>query len=202
MEKCAIDIASILLLLLVSPLEGAPHKILPDRYTYQNGSFSPSATPSDCEVLTNREYLSCASSTLTDNELGPSNFSDANSGEYYTWESKAQMLFTFSRNITLTNIRIYYYFGFGRPKVRFYIVEEDFEAGDPVNAGRVSTTFDIDQQHTQRQTSVRSLTSMTAKVLMAILSEKNDVVVLSEVVFYGNGKCFCIFFVSIWLSKN
>lgn len=186
----------VLLLLLLPPLQGVPHSILPDRYVYQNGSFSPPpATPSTCEVLMNAgvQYLSCAASILTNSGIGPSNFSDASNGDYYTWDSPAQMLFTFSRNITLKNITIYYYFGNGRPKVRFYIVEENFQAWDTVDsAGGISTTFDIvvdDQEHAHRQTSVRSLNGMTTKILMAILSEKNDVVVLSEVIFYANGKC-------------
>lgn len=178
----------IILLLSLSTIKGALHRVIPERYSYLNGSFTSSATPPNCEAYTNNR-LSCTSSILTDNDQGPSSFSETNSEAYFTWDSPAQMLFTFSRNITLTKIRIFYYFGHGRPKVRFYIVEEDFQAWDMVGADSISTTFDIvvdDEGDTRRMSSMKSLNGITSKILMAIISEKNDVVTLSEIVFYTN----------------
>lgn len=101
-------------------------------------------------------------------------------------------MFTFARNFTLTEIKInYYYYGDGRPKLRFYLVEDDFQARDSTNADHVSTTFDnmrLSQNYTGRESSVNRISGVVSKILLVSVFDKKYRTVLSEVTFCTDGK--------------
>lgn len=174
--------------------------VQPVSYSYLNGSFCcQDFEANGCVVDRNidtQTYISCTSSLLSDNSLGPANFNESMNKGYYIWNNSGQrqvMLFTFSQNITLTNIEIvYYYYGRGRPKLRFYLVEDNFQVWDAINNNRISITLDNDvlgENNTGRQTSTKRLNGITSKIAMEIVNDKKFRSVQSELTFCTNGKC-------------
>lgn len=177
--------------------------VYPESYSYLNGSFSTlePTTLNNCSVSRSIEaqvYLTCTSSILTDGNPGPANFSGTDNEDYYIWdnsEQNQQMLFTFTRHFSLTAIKIqYYYYGNGRPKLRFYLVEEGFQVWNTTTDDHTSITFDnarLSQNNTGREVSLKQVSGVTSKILLVSVFDKNYKTILSEVTFRTDGTYVC-----------
>ena len=176
------------------------NSVHPVSYSYLDGSFTSleSTAAAHCATPITRDelvYLTCTSSALTDGDPGPANFTGTDSEEYYIWDNSKvsqQMLFTFARNFSLTAIRInYYYFRNGKPKLRFYLVEDDFQVWDSTTADHTSTTFDnmrLEENSTERRIDTNTVHGIVSKILLVSVFDKRYRTVLSEVTFCTDGK--------------
>ena len=78
-------------------------------------------------------YIHCDGTNLklTDNNIGQEQYQ---SSEYYQWPagSDRQLLFIFPIRVSLTTIILHYYSDSvrGRPRLRFYVVSDDFDVWD------------------------------------------------------------------------
>ena len=122
-------------------------KVYPAEYAYHKDSVKraetasancrnyPSGLISQNTGTVSEEYIHCDGTQLrlTDSELGPERYSNS---YYYEWRAEIsgtrQLLFIFSTRVNLTTITLHYYSDSqrGLPRLRFYVVPDDFNVWD------------------------------------------------------------------------
>ena len=184
--------------------EPACQKFLPSQYAYETLLVESSGNEgANCNntMIDGTQYTHCIHpGRLTDNDLGPLQFQGSNSTAYYHWrQEETQILFTFPSSIILTSMRFFYYIdtrnNIGRPKIRIFLVNENFRVSDTTMDGIESITVDDSSQEESDgrgniTTNLSLLQSSTTKVLLIVGMHKHFRLALSEVEFCiaGEGK--------------
>ena len=177
--------------------EPACQQFLPSQYAYETLAVENSGNEgADCNITMSdgTRYTHCIHpGRLTDNDLGPLQFQGRNSTTYYYWrQEETQILFTFPSSIILTLIRFYYYIdtrnNIGRPKIRIFLVNENFRVSDSTMDGIQSITVDASSPEEldgrgNITTNLSLLHSSTTKVLLIVGMHKRFRLALSEVEF-------------------
>lgn len=141
-------------------------------------------------------YITCPHpSTLTDSDLGSET---SVSRDYYVWEDgpDVKVLFTFSSEINLTSITLYYFLGrydyddYGLPELTFYTVPDDYELRSDLTNGNI--IFGVSRTRAKfsdrrRITSSFNISQpVTMKKIVLEIDSRFPRFALSEIEFFTN----------------
>ena len=172
-------------------------QVYPSEYAYRDDSVirteSASANcrryPRNGDLPASIHYIHCDGTQLklTDSNLGSEQFS---SSSYYQWPagSADQLLFIFPTRVSLTTITLHYYSDSDRglPRLRFYVVPDDFNVWDAPTTSTpyvgIASVPPGREPAGHRNTRIISINFNTKKVLMYKFSNSFQFAV-SEVEF-------------------
>ena len=123
-------------------------QVYPSEYAYNFGSVqSVESTSANCrryppglevDIFT-EQFIHCNGTQLklTDSNLGSEQYINS---DYYEWSAstRSQLLFLFPTRVNLTTISLHYYSDSDRglPRLRFFVVPDDFDVWDAPTAAR------------------------------------------------------------------
>ena len=137
-----------------STVSSSSCQVYPSEYAYRDDSVTRTESASaNCRSypyhydippgVDTRDYIRCDGTQLklTDFNFGQEQYYNTywNSDYYYVWSTgrDAQLLFLFPTRVSLTTITLHYYSDSvqGLPRLRFYIVPDDFDIWDAPTLG-------------------------------------------------------------------